>query len=52
MNNDSRVQQLINSILEIERDYLKDRLNPEAVAKKQAVKAILEKVEEVMKDED
>ena len=52
MNNDPRVEQLINSILEIERDYLKDRLNPEAVAKKQAVKAILDKVEDVMQNEN
>ena len=52
MNKDPRVDQLIDSILEIEREYLKDRLNPEMVAKKQAVKAILEKVEEVMKNED
>lgn len=52
MNDEQRVNQLIDSILEIEREYLKDRLNPEKVAKKHAVKAILDKVEEVMKNED
>ena len=52
MSNEARVSRLIDSILEIEREYLKDRLNPEAIAKKHAVKAILEKIEEVIENED
>jgi len=52
MNNDPRVQQLISSILDIERAYIKDRLNLEPVAKKAAVKAILDEVEKVMEHED
>lgn len=52
MSNDSRVDQLITSILQIEREYLRNRLSTEPIAKKQAVKAILEEVEEIMENEN
>ena len=52
MNNDPRVAQLIDHILQIEREHQLDRFNPDNASKKQVVKNILDKVEEVMNNEN
>lgn len=53
MNNvPTQVEQMLEVVMKIERDYLSDRLSADASAKKTAVNAILEELERVMTDED
>ena len=53
MNNmPTQVDKMIEAVMQIEREYLSDRLSADASAKKTAVNAILEELERVMTDED
>jgi len=52
MSKETQVAHMIDAIVKIEHDFISDRLNTDSVAKKNAVKAILDEVERITEDEN
>ena len=52
MNNEQKVEHMIEVIMEVEKRFVQDRLNTTPVAKKNAVKAIHDEIVRITSDED
>ena len=51
-NNTTQVKQMMDAIMKIESEFMKDKISQDSVAKKNTINAILEELEKVMADEN